>query len=150
MYAHIYEQVSMSKAAVKPPSINVHHKKWVRQLESETAAQKLEEHLKAVQEAAKTKNVGDFSEKLRAAILNEDDTSFWKAAHRPGGCASAEEQCESGIPSKVPYMQRVDWLTFSHVNIYVNRRSSTTILTQMYERDTRTSTQTDSYVHTHI
>jgi len=83
MHAFI-AQVNVSEVAVKTPGINAAHKKWVRQLESQVAAQKLEEQLRAEQEASKQKSVGEFSAKLRATILSEGDTSFWKATQRPG------------------------------------------------------------------
>ncbi|KAF5833676.1 hypothetical protein DUNSADRAFT_9947 [Dunaliella salina] len=76
-------KVSMSEVTPKPPGINAAHKKWVRQLEGDLAAQKLDGHLRVVQEAAKQKSVGDFSAKLRAAILSEEDTGFWRAARKP-------------------------------------------------------------------
>eukprot|EP00983_Pelagomonas_calceolata_P036142 1130654-Pelagomonas_calceolata.AAC.8 len=84
-HAHLIRHVSMSEVTPKPPGINAAHKKWVRKLEGDLAAQKLDDHLKVVQEAAKQRSVGDFSAKLRAAILSEEDTSFWRAARKPGG-----------------------------------------------------------------
>lgn len=79
------KQVTINEKAEKPAGVNMAHKKWVRQVESELAAQKLGSHIVAEQEAAKSKAVGDFSAKLRAAILAHEDMSFWKAARRPGG-----------------------------------------------------------------
>lgn len=77
-------QISMAQVAEKPPSVTALHKRWVRKFESEQAAHRLEEQMAATQEEDKIKAVGDFSAKLRTAILADDDTSFWKATQRPG------------------------------------------------------------------
>lgn len=71
-------QVMVSEVTPKPPGINHKHRQWVKQLDQTMTMVRDEQEKQAAAVKEKEESLRGFATKLRSAILNGEDVTFWK------------------------------------------------------------------------